>query len=32
MIYALPISIAAMLGYMFWNTAFRMRKDIDPEE
>jgi hypothetical protein len=32
MIYALPISIAAMLGYMFWNTAFKMRKDVDPEE
>ena len=33
MIYALPISIVAMLGYMFWNTAYKMRKDIDrPEE
>jgi hypothetical protein len=32
MIYALPISIAAMLGYMFWNTAFRMRKDVDDDE
>jgi hypothetical protein len=32
MIYAFPISIAAMLGYMFWNTAFKMRKDVDGEE
>jgi hypothetical protein len=32
MIYALPISIVAMLGYMFWNTAFRMKNDVDPEQ
>ena len=32
MIYALPISIAAMLGFMFWNTAFRMRRDIDRKD
>ena len=32
MIYALPISIVAMLGYMYWNTAFRMKNDVDPEQ
>lgn len=32
MIYALPITIVAMLGYMFWSTAFNMRDDVDREE
>jgi len=29
MIYALPISIAAMLGFMFWSAAVNMRGDMD---
>jgi hypothetical protein len=32
MIYALPISIVAMLGYMFWNTAFKLRMDVDRDD
>lgn len=31
MIYALPVSIAAMLGFMFWNTAVNMRRDVEGE-
>ena len=32
MIYALPITIVAMLGYMFWSTAFNMRDDVDRDQ
>ena len=27
MIYALPVLIFAMLGYMFWSSMFRLRRD-----
>jgi hypothetical protein len=27
MMYAFPILIAAMLGYMFWHAGFSMRRD-----
>ena len=29
---ALPISIAGMLGFMYWNTAFNMRRDVAAQE
>jgi len=33
MIYvALPASILAMIGFMFWNTAVNMRRDIDRDK
>ena len=27
MIYALPVLVFTMLGYMFWSTMFRLRRD-----
>jgi len=27
MLYAFPILIALMLGYIFWQTAYRLRRD-----
>lgn len=27
MIYALPVLVVTMLGYMFWSTMFRLRRD-----
>jgi len=27
MTYALPVLIVAMLGFMFWSTTFRLRRD-----